>query len=110
VEMFPSSNGNLDKAHNEFLDVLICNGILGFAAYMMFFGALLYCCFRKADKTRWAPAFGVAVLSYMAHAFFGYQLPIQSPVMWMMIGSAAAYARADGAPKPAINPQKKRRA
>ena len=77
---------------------------------MMFFGALLYCCFRKADKTRWAPAFGVAVLSYMAHAFFGYQLPIQSPVMWMMIGSAAAYARADGAPKPAINPKKKRRA
>ncbi len=93
VEMFPSSNGNIDKAHNEFLDVLLSNGIIGFVAYMGFFAALLWCCFRRTDKTRFAPAFGVAVVSYMAHAFFGYQLPIQSPVMWIMIGAAAAFAR-----------------
>ena len=97
VEMFPSSNGNLDKAHNEFLDVLISNGLLGFTAYMVFFAALLWCCFRKADRTMFAPVFGVAVFSYMAHAFFGYQLPIQSPVMWVMIGMAAACARSAGA-------------
>jgi len=93
IEMFPDSNGNLDKAHNEFLDVLLDNGILGLIAYLSFFGALLWCCFRNADKRTLAPVFGVAVVSYMAHAFFGYQLPIQSPVMWMLIGAAAAYAR-----------------
>jgi|GEM_PF-1664747 len=97
VEMFPSSNGNLDKAHNEFLDVLLCNGIAGLTAYLAFFGVLLWCCFRNADSRRFAPVFGVAVLSYMAHAFFGYQLPIQSPVMWMMIGAAAAYAKGETA-------------
>ena len=108
VEMFPSSNGNLDKAHNEFLDVLISNGIIGFAVYMAFFAALLWCCFRNADRTKYAPVFGVAVVSYMAHAFFGYQLPIQSPVMWIMIGMAAACARSASARsvKPAAGRQK----
>ncbi len=96
VEMFPASNGNLDKAHNEFLDVLLCNGVLGLTAYMLFFGTLLYCCFRRADRSSFAPALGVAVVSYMAHAFFGYQLPIQSPVMWMLIGAAGAFARGEG--------------
>lgn len=95
IKMFPDSNGNLDKAHNEFLDVLLDNGILGLAAYLTFFGALLWYCFRGADRRSLAPVFGVAVISYMAHAFFGYQLPIQSPVMWMLIGAAAAFARGE---------------
>lgn len=112
VEMFPASNGNIDKAHNEFLDVLLSNGIIGFAAYLIFFGALLWCCFRKECKHSMAPVFGVAVVSYMAHALFGYQLPIQSPVMWIMIGAAAAFAAftpepaAEGKRRPAKNPRR----
>lgn len=98
VAQFPSSNGGLDKAHNEFLDVLLDNGILGLLAYLGFFASLLYYALRDADKKRLAPALGVAVISYMAHAFFGYQLPIQSPVMWMLIGAAGAFARAEALP------------
>ena len=96
-DQFPSSGGNVDKAHNEFLDVLVDNGILGFAAYMAFFGLLLWYCFRNIDKKNktLAPVFGVAVAAYMAHAFFGYQLPIQSPCMWMMIGVCAAMINAE---------------
>lgn len=95
VKMFPSSNGSLDKAHNEFLDVLISNGVAGLLAYLAFFGALLWYSFRRDTRGRLAPVFGVAVLAYMAHAFFGYQLPIQSPLMWVMIGTAAACIRAE---------------
>ena len=98
VKMFPSSNGNLDKAHNEFLDVLLCNGIAGLLAYLSFFGILLWHCFRRDTRGRIAPVMGIAVAAYMAHAFFGYQLPIQSPVMWAMIGLTAAYLRAENAP------------
>lgn len=95
VEMFPSSNGGLDKAHNEFLDVLLDNGVLGLLAYLAFFGWLLYYAFRKTANKGIAPVFGIAVAAYMAHAFFGYQLPLQSPVMWMMIGMLAALIRAE---------------
>ena len=99
-EMFPDSNGNLDKAHNEFLDVLLDNGIAGLITYLCFFGALLWACFRNADRNRFAPVFGVTIISYMAHAFFGYQLPIQSPVMWIMIGAAGAFARGENLSEP----------
>lgn len=95
VEMFPSSNGGLDKAHNEFLDVLISNGILGLLAYLAFFGSLLYYAFRKSANKGLAPVFGIAVAAYMAHAFFGYQLPLHSPVMWVMIGMLACLCRAE---------------
>lgn len=92
-DQFPSSGGGVDKAHNEFLDVLVDNGIFGFAAYMAFFGFLLYYAFRRSDEKKLSPIFGVAIVSYMAHAFFGYQLPIQSPCMWVMIGIGAAFIR-----------------
>lgn len=94
VKQFPSSNGNLDKAHNEFLDVLIDNGIAGLIAYLAFFGALLWFTLRRSRENPVAAVFGVALAAYMAHAFFGYQLPIQSPVMWMMIAATAAFIRA----------------
>jgi len=96
-DQFPSSGGGVDKAHNEFLDVLVDNGILGFAAYMAFFGLLLWFAFRNIDSKNkvFAPVFGIAVVGYMAHAFFGYQLPIQSPCMWVMIGVGAAMINAE---------------
>lgn len=94
-DQFPSSGGGVDKAHNEFLDVLVDNGIFGFAAYMTFFGFLLYYAFRRSDEKKLSPVFGVAIISYMAHAFFGYQLPIQSPCMWVMIGIGAAFIRTE---------------
>lgn len=86
---------NLDKAHNEFLDVLINNGIIGLIAYLAFFSFLLYYAFKLAPKGGIAPVFGVAIIAYLAHAFFGYQLPIQSPIMWTMIGLCAAFIRAE---------------
>ena len=95
ADQFPASSGGVDKAHNEFLDVLVDNGILGFAAYMAFFGFLLYYAFRNADRKKYSPVFGVAVAGFMAHAFFGYQLPIQSPCMWVMLGAAGAVIRAE---------------
>lgn len=96
-EQFPSSNGNVDKAHNEFLDVLVDNGILGLLAYLAFFGSLLWTALRRADNKAkvLAPVFVIAVIGYMAHAFFGYQLPIQSPCMWVMTGMCAALINAE---------------
>ncbi len=94
-DQFPASSGGVDKAHNEFLDVLVDNGILGFIAYIAFFGLLLYYAFRRADKKLYSPVFGIAIAGYMAHAFFGYQLPIQSPCMWVMIGFAGAVIRSE---------------
>ncbi|MBE6765672.1 MAG: O-antigen ligase family protein [Ruminococcaceae bacterium] len=86
---------SLDKAHNEFLDILLCNGFIGLICFVGFLGALLYYAFRRADKGGVAPALGVAVIAYMVHAFFGYQLPLQSGVMWALLGLCAAFIRSE---------------
>lgn len=90
-EFFYKSSGGLDKAHNEFLDILICNGLLGLAAYLVFLGGLLYYSFRRRGAGLVAPVFGVAVICFITHSFFGYQLPLQSPVMWTMLGVCAGF-------------------
>ena len=84
----------LDKAHNEFLDILINQGILGLIAYLAFFGLLIWSAFRTLGRKNSggaAPALGVAVIAFLAHAFFGYQLPIQSPIMWVMVALCGAF-------------------
>lgn len=86
--LFPGKN--LDKAHNEFLDVLVCNGILGLAARLTFLGGLIASLVKKMKKCPAAGVFIVAIAAYAIHSFFGYELPIQSPVMWAMLGMAGA--------------------
>ena len=84
----------LDKAHNEFIDILMSNGIIGLVCFAAFLCALLYYAFRRSGKGTGAAApLGVAVLAYAVHAFFGYQLPLQSGVMWALMGLCAAYIR-----------------
>ncbi len=96
----------LDKAHNEYLDVLICNGIIGLGLFMTFLTGLLMRAVRRADAAPAAGVMAVVIFAYMIHAFFGYQLPIQSPVVWAVLGLAgAACFSADG--KKALKGQQK---
>lgn len=93
VIMFPNAGGGVDKAHNEYLDVLVCNGAVGLVLYLAFFAALLAYALRRRNTGVLAPVFACAVVAYMAHAFFGYQLPIQSPLMWVTIGMCACFIK-----------------
>lgn len=86
--LFPGKN--LDKAHNEYLDVLICNGIIGLGLFMTFLIGLLVRAIKHSSVCRAAGVLAVVVFAYMVHAFFGYQLPLQSPVMWAVLGLAGS--------------------
>ncbi len=85
----------LDKAHNEYLDVLICNGIIGLGTFMTFLVGLLVRTVRHSKVCRCAGVMAVVIFAYMVHAFFGYQLPLQSPVVWAVLGLAGAACFAD---------------
>ncbi len=98
----------LDKAHNEYLDVLICNGIIGLGLFMTFLVSLLVRTLRRSAFCRGAGVMAVVMFAYMIHAFFGYQLPLQSPVMWAMLGLAGASCFAsDEASEPLTEGKKK---
>ncbi len=91
---------NLDKAHNEYLQLLICSGITGLGAFLTFIGSLVVKAFRHATDNSSLVCCGAAVIAYAVHAFFGYSLPINTPLMWVLLGLTGAAAR--------NNPQKAR--
>ena len=86
---------NLDKAHNEYLQLLICSGFTGLGAFLAFIGSLIVKAYRRASSNPLLVCCGAAVIAYAVHAFFGYSLPINSPLMWVMLGLAGAALRVE---------------
>ena len=86
---------NLDKAHNEYLQLLICSGLTGLGAFLAFIGSLTVKAFRRAADNPLLACCGAAVIAYAVHAFFGYSLPINSPLMWVMLGLTGAAVRVE---------------
>lgn len=84
---------NLDKAHNEYLQLLICSGITGLGAFLAFLGTMFVKAFRRAQDNPLLVCCAAGVAAYAVHAFFGYSLPINSPLMWVLFGLTGAAIR-----------------
>jgi len=78
-----------DKAHNEYLQVLICQGILGLLCYLVFLGYLLAKAVPKALKDPLLMAVLAGFMGYCVQAFFNISLPIASQMLWVMAGVLA---------------------
>lgn len=84
---------NLDKAHNEYLQLLICSGVTGLGSFLAFIGGMVAKAFRRATDNPLLVCCAMGVVGYAVHAFFGYSLPINSPLMWVLFGLTSAAAR-----------------
>ena len=84
---------NLDKAHNEFLQLLVCSGITGLGAFLAYLGLMVAEAFKRAEKNPLLVCCAMGVVTYAVHAFFGYSLPINSPLMWTLFGLTGAAVR-----------------
>ena len=78
-----------DKAHNEYLQILICNGLWGLAAYLTFVGLLLRHAVRRARQDATQAAALAAVTGYLIQAFFNFSVPITAPFFWIFLGILA---------------------
>lgn len=84
---------NLDKAHNEYLQLMICSGITGLGSFLAFLGIMIADAFKRAEKNPLLVCCAMGVVGYAVHAFFGYSLPINSPLMWTLFGLTGAAMR-----------------
>jgi hypothetical protein len=84
-----------DKAHNEYLQILICQGILGLLCFLVFLGYLLVRAVPKAFKNPMLMAVLAGFMGYCVQAFFNISLPIASQMLWVMAGVMACYLRVD---------------
>ena len=75
-----------DKAHNEYIQLLICQGMLGLLCYLVFLGAVLFTSIRKAFKNPLAAALAVAIVGYCVQAFFNISTPTVTHLLWVSAG------------------------
>jgi O-antigen ligase len=88
-------NQSYDKAHNEYLQILICQGILGLLAYLVFLGSLFVRAVPKALRFKNPLLFAATVtfFGYCVQAFFNISMPISSQMMWVTAGVMACCLR-----------------
>ena len=82
-------NELFDSAHNEYLHMLVTVGILGVTSYILFVLSFIKKCFRcKNNYYIIAIAFGV--ICYSAQALVNLNLPIVTPIFWLLLGMGSA--------------------
>jgi hypothetical protein len=78
-----------DKAHNEYLQILICQGFLGLFAYVAFLGVVFCNAIKNAFKNPMLMAVMAGFTALCVQAFFNINLPICSQMLWVFAGLMA---------------------
>lgn len=84
---------NYDKAHNEYLQILFCQGLLGLLTYLVFLVALLIKAVPRAFEQPLLLAAVLSCVSYTIQAFFGISVPIATPLFWVILGIVALHCK-----------------
>ena len=75
-----------DFPHNDFLQIGVCQGLVGLALYVAFLVALAVRALRVAPRCPQIVIFGGAAVGYLVYSFFVFSITIVSPLFWVMAG------------------------
>lgn len=81
------------NAHNEWLTMLLNEGIIGVAAYIGFFLTAFVRFFRRVDIHPGLMAGALAVAVYCANSLFSFQQVVSTPLIFLVIGACEACCR-----------------
>lgn len=76
----------IDTAHNEYLNVLINQGLPALALYLAALGSAAKNWVERAADCPATAICGCGVLGYCIQAFFGISSPISTPFLWLAFG------------------------
>ena len=79
-----------DSAHNEYLQYLVTIGPIGLVLYLGFLAAVLRRMIKKSADLKWGSAIALGVGCYLLQAMVTINLPIATPIMWMLLSVGAA--------------------
>ena len=83
-----------DRAHNKLLDALVMGGVVGFAAYIFFFGSLVRAFWQfknRGSEGAWIAAVGVAgLVAYFVHNLFVFDIYQSYLLLFFLVGFLAA--------------------
>lgn len=87
----------VDKAHNDYLQILICCGSLGLAAFLTFLLSTVFRAYRRSGSA-FAYSTRAAVLVYAVQAAVTFAVPLVNPIIWTIWGICGAmFARKQNA-------------
>lgn len=93
-DMVNATQGQIfDNAHNEYLQYLVTIGALGLITYVVFLAAAGWRMAVKRNRNRYIVGCLFAVLCYDAQAFVNLNLPIATPMMWLLLSVGMAACR-----------------
>jgi O-antigen ligase len=75
-----------DAAHNEYLNILVNQGLLSLVAYLTALGTMAVRWARKAPHSPQILILGGGVLGYCVQAFFGISTPASAAFFWLALG------------------------
>lgn len=90
---FFGQNQTLTNAHNEFLNLMLCMGIAGLAAFCMMLTAAFLRFYKEKYDSPYVFAGMLAALVYGAHNFFCYQQICCTPFLFLLLGMAEGCIR-----------------
>jgi len=82
--------GEIDVAHNEYLNVLYHQGIFALAAWLGALVLLAVRWVRRAPADDRTAILGAGVCGYCVQAFFGFSMCVTAPFFWLALGLLAA--------------------
>lgn len=83
-------NQLFDSAHNEYLHMLTTIGFAGLIAYLSFLFGSIKNGLHYRSKNPYILAIMFGVICYSVQAFVNLNLPIVTPVFWLLLGMGAA--------------------
>lgn len=84
-----------DNAHNEYLHDLITIGAAGLTAYILFIGSAITRMCRNVEAKPYIVGCLFAVICYIAQALVNLNLPIATPMMWLLLSIGMAGCKKD---------------
>ncbi len=86
-------NQTFDSAHNEYLQFLLTVGIVGLISYLTFILSCIKESFSSKNKNPYIIAMTFGVICYSVQAFVNLNLPIVTPVFWVLLGMITSACR-----------------
>ena len=75
----------IDCAHNEFLNILYHQGILGLCAYLGFILCILNALWKN-KQNNFVLSLGIALICYIVQSFFTFSMCLTAPYFWICSG------------------------
>lgn len=88
-------NVRLTNAHNEYLNSLICYGVVGVSAWLaVLIGGITYF-YKKAEDNPFMIAFAFCIMGYACHNIFCYQQVCATPFLFIALGIGESLTKSE---------------